>query len=92
MTTKDIINRTAATTHLSKEQTAALVQSTTEMIVQELLNGKNILIQHFGTLEVRKKNERMSVNPRTGVRTLTPPKLQLNFKPNPALKETFKDN
>lgn len=92
MTTKDLVNRTAATTAFNKEQTASLVEIATQAIVEELLNGNNVQIQKFGTFEVRKKNERVTVNPRTNVRTLTPPKLQINFKQHTALKETLKDN
>ncbi len=74
---------------LPKEQVSTLLQGTTEIITENLLDGKNIHIQDFGDLEVRKKNERVNVNPKTGVRTLTPPKLQLCFKQNARLKDAF---
>ncbi len=89
MTTQQIITAICRHTDLSKEQVSTLLQGTTEIITDNLLDGKSIHIQDFGDLEVRKKNERVNVNPKTGVRTLTPPKLQLCFKQNTRLKEAF---
>ncbi len=89
MTTQQIIAAICRHTDLSKEQVSTLLQGTTEIITDNLLDGKSIHIQDFGDLEVRKKNERVNVNPKTGVRTLTPPKLQLCFKQNTRLKEAF---
>ena len=89
MTTLQIIAAICRRTDLSKEQVSTLLQGTTEIITDNLLDGKSIHIQDFGDLEVRKKNERVNVNPKTGVRTLTPPKLQLCFKQNTRLKEAF---
>ena len=89
MTTQQIIAEICRRTDLSKEQVSTLLQGTTEIITDNLLDGKSIHIQDFGDLEVRKKNERVNVNPKTGVRTLTPPKLQLCFKQNTRLKEAF---
>jgi len=49
-------------------------------------------IQGFGAFEVRKKEERISVNPVTKQRMLVPPKLTLAFKPSSTLKERIKKN
>ena len=49
--------------------------------------GDSMSLSGFGVLEVRKKNERVSVNPSTGVRMLVPPKLAISYKPSPLLKE-----
>jgi DNA-binding protein HU-beta len=38
-------------------------------------------------LEVKKREERISVHPATQVRTLIPPKLVVNFKQSNALKD-----
>ncbi len=91
MTTKELIATLAAETGISKGQVTDLLGATTEIITQALLDNKTIHIQNFGDLEVKKKNERLSVHPRTGVRTLTPPKLQLSFKQNAALKDELKN-
>ena len=91
MTQKELISETAKSLEIAKVQTEQLLNATSELIVQALLDGKSVMIQNFGTLEVKQKNERVSVHPKTGVRTLTPPKLQVNFKANPNLKEELKN-
>ena len=91
MTQKEVIGDIAAHTGMTKVQTEQLLTTTSETVIQALLDGKSVLIQNFGTLEVKQKNERLSVHPKTGVRTLTPPKLQVNFKANPNLKEELKN-
>ena len=91
MTQKELISETAKSLDMTKVQTEQLLNATSELIVQALLEGKSVMIQNFGTLEVKQKNERVTVHPKTGVRTLTPPKLQVNFKANPNLKEELKN-
>ena len=91
MTQKELISETAKSLDMTKVQTEQLLNATSEPIVQALLDGKSVMIQNFGTLEVKQKNERVTVHPKTGVRTLTPPKLQVNFKANPNLKEELKN-
>ena len=57
---------------------------------QELQDGNSVSIQGFGTFDVKKKMERISVNPVTHQRMLIPPKLVLSYKPSVSLKEKFK--
>lgn len=51
------------------------------------VDGDAISISGFGVLEVKKKMERVSVNPTTGQRMLIPPKLALTYKPSALLKD-----
>lgn len=67
-----------------------LVSSVIGVMTQELQDGNNIAIQGFGTFEVKKKLERISINPATQQRMLIPPKLVLTYKPSVTLKEKFK--
>lgn len=90
MTQKELISSVAERTGMTKTQTESLLSATSDVLVQALLDGKSVLMQNFGTFEVKQKSERLTVHPKTGVRTLTPPKLQLNFKPNPNLKDELK--
>lgn len=48
-------------------------------------------IPKFGTFEVKKRLERIVVNPGTKQRMLVPPKLVLGFKPIASLKEKVKN-
>ena len=60
-----------------------------DIITSHLCEGDSVSIQGFGTFEVRKKNERVSVHPKTQQRTLIPPKLTLNFKCSNTMKDKF---
>ena len=59
-------------------------------MTQELQEGNVVTIQGFGTFEVKKKAERITVNPTTKQRMLVPPKLVLANRPSGQLKEKFK--
>ena len=67
-----------------------MLSSLLSIMTQELQDGNSVAIQGFGTFEVKKKMERVSVNPVTQQRLLIPPKLVLTYKPSIALKEKFK--
>ena len=67
-----------------------MVSSLLSVMTQELQDGNTIAIQGFGTFEVKKKLERITVNPATQQRMLIPPKLVLTYKPSITLKEKFK--
>ena len=53
--------------------------------------GNTVTVQNFGTFEVKKKMERIMMNPTTGQRMLVPPKLTLNFKISPTWKDQLKN-
>ena len=53
-------------------------------------DGNAIAIQGFGSFEVKKKAERISINPSTKQRMLVPPKLVLTYRPSNTLKDKFK--
>ena len=59
-------------------------------MTQELQEGNIVTIQGFGTFEVKKKAERITVNPTTKQRMLVPPKLVLTYRPSAQLKDKFK--
>jgi len=61
-------------------------------MTQELQDGNTVAIQSFGAFEVKKKLERVSVNPVTQQRLLIPPKLVLSFKPSITLKRQIQEN
>lgn len=75
---------------LTMKDTSEMVAFLVSNMAQELQEGNVVAIQSFGTFEVKKKAERITVNPTTKLRMLVPPKLVLNFKPSTALKDKFK--
>lgn len=90
MNNKEFISELSRKTGYSNKDTARLVSSVLNIMTQELQEGKTIALQGFGTFEVKKKLERVSVNPVTQQRLLIPPKLVLSFRPSTILKEKFK--
>ena len=72
------------------KDTSDLIASLLSNMTRQLEEGNIVSIQTFGTFEVKKKAERISVNPNTKLRMLVPPKLVLTYKPSTLLKEKFK--
>ena len=91
MTNKDFILELAEQTGYSSEDTQKMVNVIVETMGDNFQEGNIVLVPSFGTFEVKKKMERVMVNPSTGQRMLVPPKLVLNFKPNANWKEQVKN-
>ena len=91
MTNKDFISELAQQTGYSLEDTQKMVNVIVETMGDHFQEDNMVLIPTFGTIEVKKKLERVMVNPSTGQRMLVPPKLVLNFKPNANWKERVKN-
>lgn len=90
MNTKELITELKNRLNLEEDKAEMLFDSTVKAIEKELLSNNPVNIQGFGMFEVRKKEERISVNPVTKQRMLVPPKLTLAFKPSSTLKERVK--
>jgi len=91
MTNKDFISELAEQTGYSPEDTQKMVSVIVETMGDHFLQDNMVLVPTFGTFEVKKKLERVMVNPSTGQRMLVPPKLVLNFKPNSNWKDRVKN-
>lgn len=91
MTNKDFIAQLAQRTGYSAEDTQKMVNAVVEEMGDHFQEDDAVLIPTFGTFEVKKKLERIMVNPATGQRMLVPPKLVLNFKPSVNWKERIKN-
>jgi DNA-binding protein HU-beta/integration host factor subunit alpha len=90
MTNKDFIAQLAQRTGYSSEDTQKMVNAVVEKMGDHFQEDDAVLIPTFGTFEVKKKMERIMVNPSTGQRMLVPPKLVLNFKPNQTWRDKLK--
>lgn len=90
MNNKEFISELSGKLGYTLKDTSELVSSLLEEMVHELEDANSVSIQGFGTFEVKKKTERISINPTSKQRMLVPPKLVLTFKPSNALKEKFK--
>lgn len=86
MNNKEFIADLASRTKLSSREAASLTSAAVSAIIGELTEENSILVPGFGTFEVKKKLERVLVNPTTKQRMLIPPKMIVSFKPNTSLK------
>jgi nucleoid DNA-binding protein len=86
MNNKDFISDLANRTKYNSKEVSALVGATVSAIISELSEENSITISGFGNFEVKKKLERVLVNPTTKQRMLVPPKIVVSFKPNTSLK------
>lgn len=92
MNNKDFTSELSKRLGYTLKDTSELISSLLSGMTQQLEEGNVVAIQGFGTFEVRKKAERISVSPTTKQRMLVPPKLVLTYRPSTLLKEKFKQN
>ena len=90
MNNKDFTSELSRRLGYTIKDTSELISSLLSDMTQELQEGNVVTIQGFGTFEVKKKAERITVNPTTKQRMLVPPKLVLAYRPSGQLKEKFK--
>lgn len=87
MNNKEFISELATRVDMSVQETQNIIQDFIASF-SDLLDEENSLsIQGFGNFEVKKKYERVIINPQTKQRLLVPPKLALSFKASSVLKE-----
>ena len=91
MTNKDLINHIASSTSITKTHTEELLSATVAVMQKELLAGKSVQLQGFGTLEMQRKNARTVMHPKTKELTTIPEKMQLTFKANTSITEQLKN-
>ena len=90
MNNKEFIAELSRRSENSSRDVADMIFSLTQIMIDKWQNSDSIAIQNFGAFEVRKKTERVSVNPVSKQRLLVPPKLVLTFRPSNMLKDKFK--
>ena len=71
---------------LSRNESAALVESVLDIISDRLVGGENVKISSFGSFLVRQKGGRMGRNPKTGEEVPIEPRRVLVFRPSQVLK------
>ena len=90
MNNKEYTSELAERLGYTIKDTSELMNSLLSSMTQELEEGNVIAIQGFGSFEVKKKAERISINPASKQRMLVPPKLVLSYRPSNTLKDKFK--
>mgnify|MGYP005900077091 FL=1 len=90
MNNKEFTSELAERLGYTIKDTSELMSSLLSSMTQELEEGNVIAVQGFGSFEVKKKAERISINPASKQRMLVPPKLVLSYRPSNTLKDKFK--
>ena len=90
MNNKEFTSELAERLGYTIKDTSELMSSLLSCMTQELEEGNVIAVQGFGSFEVKKKAERISINPASKQRMLVPPKLVLSYRTSNTLKDKFK--
>lgn len=91
MNNKEFITELSQRTGFTQADTQKLVNTLVDEMGNSFCAGDTVAVPSFGSFEVKKRLERVVVNPATGKRMLVPPKLVLGFKPAPSVKEKLKN-
>lgn len=87
MNNKEYIAELAQQSGYTQTDTQKMMAAVIEQMGDSFEEGNSVLIPNFGTFEVKKRLERIIVNPGTQQRMLVPPKLVLNFRPKESVKD-----
>ena len=90
MNNKELTSALATATGNRIGDAGRLLETVAALMGEHFAKGDSVQLSGLGTFEVRKKMERIIVNPGTGQRMLVPPKLVLTFKPHLSMKEKIK--
>lgn len=90
MNNKEFINELSTRMGFTPAETQRMVTSVIDNAAHQLQNGNTLVVPNFGTFDIKKKLERIMVNPATQQRMLVPPKLVLGFKAVNKLKDIIK--
>lgn len=87
MNNKEFITEMASNLGISNDQCQKMVYEFTDTMINALEMGNEVVIAGLGCFGIKKKKERLMVNPSTGKKMLVPPKLTISFK----MSNTFKN-
>ena len=91
MNNKEFITELAQRSGYNQRDTQKLVRTVIDEMTDHFAETDIVSIPSFGTFELKKRLERIVVNPATKKRMLVPPKLVLGFKPVQSIKEQLKN-
>lgn len=87
MNNKQFIAELARRMGYTSQDTQKMMYQVIDAMGDTFQEGNTVTVLNFGSFEVKKKLERIMVNPSTGQRMLVPPKLTLGFKISPTWKD-----
>ncbi len=90
MNNKEFITELSRRSGYSQEDTQRMVRCVIESVASAFDDGESVSVSGFGSFELKKRMERIVVNPSTGQKMLVPPKIVLTFKPSLSVKNQMK--
>lgn len=91
MNSKELVAELSRRLGKTQKEMGVLLQVTADSVVGALQERTTIAMQGFGSLEVRKKQDRILINPTTKQKMVVPPKLSLIFKVGTTYKQKLKN-
>lgn len=91
MNSKELVAELSRRLGKTQKEMGVLLQVTADSVVGALQESTTIAMQGFGSLEVRKKQNRILINPTTKQKMVVPPKLSLIFKVGTTYKQKLKN-
>ena len=88
MNKADLVSMIAAKSNLTKKDSESALNAFVETVQTALKNGEKIQLVGFGTFEVRQRNARNGVNPRTKQSIKIPASKAPVFNAGKALKDS----
>lgn len=91
MRNKELITELSTRLGWTSKEVTEMLSAFGAVVGSKLVDNDTVYLQGFGQFDVKKKAERISVNPATGKRYLVPPKLVPTFKPGSTIKSKLKE-
>lgn len=91
MKNKELITELSTRLGWTLKEVTEMLSAFGAVVGSKLVDNDTVYLQGFGQFDVKKKAERISVNPATGKRYLVPPKLVPTFKPGSTIKSKLKE-
>ncbi|MFP4647441.1 MAG: HU family DNA-binding protein [Candidatus Acetothermia bacterium] len=88
----EFVDRLAEKTGFTKKDSRKALDSTLEIIQDEVEEGGEVMLTGFGKFETRPRQATERINPRTGEKVQVPRKVVPAFKAGKTLKEGVKKN
>ncbi len=90
MNNKELVAALAEKMRVTQKEASALLGVYVEEVQKSTTIEQPVSFLNVGSFDVKMREQRLSVNPKTKKRLLVPPKMVLNFTPNSAFKSKIK--
>lgn len=86
MDNRTLIDKVSTSSGVRREDVQAIIEGLCSLVAERCVDMDTVVVPGFGQFEAKKRKERLTVHPASGMRLMVPPKLVLGFKPSGVLK------